>query len=178
MQKKIAKDYRTEFLNGLCKSLIGVVGRDCFLQFGLKARVDGFTRCLARFEVRPQCAQRSGRLIRLAEGDVKGRNFGVAIVQRVEQVGEMHTGERPFAEDFLGMLIDVDNYDAWVNRCGTGRTIAKTGIERGEFQTLQEVQNGCGAVSKKGEVVERQRGNGDAQTDQKRGAVLPPGDEQ
>src|SRR5258708_30972467 len=90
----------------------------------------------------------------------------------------MHTGERPLPEDFLGMLIDVHNYDAWVNRCGTGRTIAKTGIERGEFQTLQEVQDGCGAVSKKGEVIERQGGDGDAQTDQKRGAVLPPGDEQ
>jgi len=111
---------------------------------------------LPRFEVGPQGTQWRRRLIRLAESDVKGRDFGMPLMQHIQKMREMNTREWPLAKNLLLVLIDVHNHDARIDRRACGRTVTKSGIQRGLFQTLQKIEDRSGAFAKEGEEVKRE----------------------
>jgi hypothetical protein len=113
-------------------------------------------------------------LIGLAEGDIKRGHFCAILAKNVEHICEVHPGERPLAEHFLGMLVDVDNHNSRINGSDAPRAIAEAGVQRIVFQALNEIENGSRALAKKSEIVERQRQQGDEHTDDKRGAMAPP----
>jgi len=178
VKKEIAKNDGAEVLDGSCELFIGIVHRDGLLQFGHEARIDGFAAFLAGFEVSPERAQRGVRLVRFAERDVEGRDLCVFLMQRIEQAREMDARERPFAENLLRMLIDIDDGDSWIDRGGAGRAIPETGVERGVFEALEKIEQWSGAFTDEREVVKDEAGDRDAEADQERDAMLPPGEEQ
>jgi hypothetical protein len=72
------------------------------------------------------------------------------------------------------MLIDVHDYDGWIDGRGAGRTVAKTRVQRIVFQALDKVKYRRSAFADEREVVESQRKKCNENADNKRGAVAPP----
>ena len=95
-------------------------------------------------------------------------------MQGIEHFGKIGTGERPAAENFLGALIDVDNYDAGV---GAGRLEArpqkKARVERGIFQACKQVGGGRVSFSYQHIVVKEKTQKGYDQADEQRFALAP-----
>jgi len=110
-EEVIAEYDGAKTLNRNCKLFIRIEGGSEPLDFGGKFCIDGFSRLSARLQLRPECANGSGGLVRLAEGDVEADHFGTAVAQYVQHFGEVCPRKGPAAQDFLRELVDIDNYD-------------------------------------------------------------------
>ena len=63
---------------------------------------------------------------------------------------------KPAAEDFLRMLVDVDNNDGGINGRGGRRAVAETGVERIVLEALQEGEDRSSTFAEECEVVQRE----------------------
>ena len=110
----------------------------------------------------------------LAKGDVKGRDGGAVGAQCIEEVGEVGAREGPVAEDFLRMLIDINDGDDGIDGRGAGRAVAEACVQGVVLEALEGREDGSGAFAEKSDVIERERDESDDQADEERDAMFPP----
>ena len=127
-----------------------------FLHFGDEGRINPFAELSPGFHFSQQRAYGRRALIRLAESDIKPGYPCAILAKHVQHLCEVSPGEGPLAQHFLGMLIDIHDYNSRINRRGAPRAVAKSRVQRGVFQPLDEIKNGSGAFAEKSEVIQRE----------------------
>src|SRR5580693_7017856 len=125
----------------------------------------------------PQLANRRRGLIRLAEGDVKGRDFRAVFPQSIQHLSEVRARERPPSQNLLRALVDVHDNDARIGMLVPVGPESESQVERIEFQPVDEGKYGGRPVANEGISVDRQRECGQAHADGKGNAPLPPSPE-
>jgi hypothetical protein len=114
-------------------------------------------------------------LIRLTERNVEPHDFRAVIMQNIQRLGEVCSGEGPAAEDFLRALVYVNDDDPGVRMGKTPRAVTKACVQRGKLKPLDKFENRSGPLADKGENVQEEGDDGNGQAEEKRNAMPPPG---
>src|SRR6267142_1976472 len=165
VEEVVAENDRAKFANAISEVLVRIVRGREFLYFFDEFWINWFSTFLACLKFTPKSADWRGALVRFAKRNVEGRDLRVIFMQDVKQLCEVGARERPLAEDFLRVLVNIHDNDVWINRSCILRAIAEARIERIVFKTLEEIENGRGVFAEKREVVKGKRAKSDAEAD-------------
>jgi len=114
-------------------------------------------------------------LIRLTERNVEPHDFRAAVMQDVQRLSEVRSGEGPATEDFLRALVYVNDDDPGIRMRKTPRAVTKACVQRGKLEPLDKFENRRGALADKGENVQEEGEDGNGEAEEKGNAMAPPG---
>ncbi len=174
VQEKIPQDHVAEALDGPRKLLVPVIFLAQPVEIGHHARVRLHALLLALQHGLSQLADGRRRFIRLAEGDVEGRDLRTVLAQRIERLREIRARKWPAPQDLLRALVDIHDDDARVGMRVALRPQAKSQIQRVQLQPVDEGKHRGGSVADEGLRVDRQRERRQADADSKGNPPLPP----
>src|SRR6267378_6914335 len=174
-EKIVPEDDGAKSLDRSCELLVRIKGCGEPLNFGRKFGVDRFSPFPPGLQFSREGANRRRGLIRFAEGNVEPHDFRAAVMQNIQRLGEICTGEGPAAQDFLRALVYVNDDDPGIRMGKTPRAVTKACVQRGKLKPLDKFENRSGPLADKGENVQKEGEDGDGEAQEKRNTMAPPG---